>query len=397
MKLFLHKIRKYKRRYISLVLALVIVQGILLLSVNILINLKCQLFPETIFNIENTYQLEVLYPYPNTKPELVDIAFSQQLKETIEAIDGVRIHVASGIFPLTKGLQIHQSKNELDIDVKTFTAKAGPGFEELFPVNFLKGKGFCDVPTIKEVILTETLAKKLDVFNKKLPTLTSLPSRYSEEWQDFFLCGIIEDLGYFNEEKVDEAVYPIIYKAYSDFSLLKLDEDVSLFELKKKIKQAALPFTHGYEPIIQIIQLDSRVNDLWQEAKSMIIPVVSVIPIILLYVLIAMFGLFWTDMKRKKTDYGIMRAVGFSKWMIFRNLILEALLLVAFSGVISFLLTWNFSDVLKEFWKGSQGNLGIWLPWFISFMVILFLVIIASIIPAIRTIQIQPVEALSEE
>ncbi|WP_303918643.1 ABC transporter permease [Draconibacterium sediminis] len=406
MKLFFHKLRKYKIRYISLVLALVIVQGIVFFSVNLLRNMMNELFPETIFPVENLYQCDILYYRSNTKPELVKLVSDEKLHSRLEAIDGIQKVGGAGLSRLEKRISSYNCSNDLDSTLKTFQVFAGYGFEKIFPVNFLKGKEFSDADWDgdwqkdwkEEVILTETLAKKLNLFNKELPVLVSLPTSYvDQKWRDYYLCGIIEDLGYYNRENPSEAVYPLIFKSFRDCSVLRIEEGADLYKIEKEIEQAVRPLTQDSEPNVQIVDLSSRINDDWEEMKSTIIPMLSIIPIVMLYVLIAMFGLFWTDMKRKKTDYGIMRAVGFSRRIIFRNLISEAFLLVVFAGVVSLLLMLNFSGDLRELFKGLSGYLGMWPSWTISIAFVMVLVLLASIFPALKTTRIQPVEALAEE
>ena len=317
MKLLLYKIRKYKARYISIVLALMVIQAILFFAIHLTLDLKERLFPEQAFNTKDLYQLKIFYPHPNTQPELVNLDINAEILNQLKNIEGIEsccIGFGSSLF--VKGIHERALKTNLDSTLKVFFSYGAYGIQNVLPLELVKGSFYTSLdPAKKEVLLSETLARKLNLFNKPLPCTVSLPTYYVDnEWQDFSLCGIIKDNDYYNIRNKEESVFPLLFKTRSNSSVfLKLKPNTNLSEVENTIRQVILPYAHGTSPIIEILTYKSWIRDEWEENKNQIIPLISIVPTILFYTLIALFGLFWNDVKHKKTDYGIMRAIGFNQ------------------------------------------------------------------------------------
>lgn len=401
MKLLLHKIKRHKARYLSIILSLVVIQGILFFSINILGNFKAALFPEINFNTEQLYQLQVFFPYPNTKPEIVNMRFNADILEKLKSIEDIEsCCVGFGNSLFMKKIQSYSLKTNLDSTLKIFVSSGGYGMENIIPLELLKGSFYTTPdPLKKEVILTETLARKLNLFDKPLPRTVSLPTNWADaKWSDFSLCGIVKDMEFYNSKDHTEAVFPLIFKSFSNSSvLIKLKPKTNLAEIENKIKQTILPYVNEESPIIEIMEFRSFIMDDWERSKSQMIPLISIIPLVLFYSLFALFGLFWNDMKHKKVDFGIMRAIGFSRFSILWILIREAIFLVIAASIFSLILLLNFKTSLNEYIDTMEGSVGFWTSWSVGILLVLMLVITAAIIPAVKTMYINPVEALADE
>lgn len=397
MKLIIHKILRHKSRYVSLILSLVIVQTLVTLIINSVISLPNEIIPDKIFNVDRVYQLKIMCENPTSSDDFFLIGMTPAVLEAIKNIEGID-ETCSGFPPkLTGEIDTYQLRSMSDSVQNVFHTEAGVGFEKIFDVELIKGKFFSDkMPEQKEVLITETLAKKLNLLNKPLPQIITLPGRYdSIEWQSN-VCGIIKDLNYYKAQKKGEKVYPLISKnPYSNSCVLKVKKGIDLATLESKIKHTVSPFLNGNLAVVEIVALEEQVWMSWNSMKNQVLPIIIVIPTILLYTIMALFGLFLNDVMRKKPEFGIMRAIGFNRFQIFSLIMKEVMAISGVTMLSVLLLGAMIPDVRKIICIGEPNSfLELWI---MSSVIITVLVVLSAIIPAIKITRIQPVEALAEE
>lgn len=249
-------------------------------------------------------------------------------------------------------------------------------------------------------MLTETSAKHFGVFNKALPYNIILPKSYKagKGTVEYLVCGIIKDLGFYDEMNQKKEVFPLITRAGRTTTVrIRIGEDINPTEIQANINEIARKRYGHLNPRVEMIHIKKAVYRRWEGEKDEILPLLSLIPLILFYTLIALFGLFWNDVKRKKVDFGVMRAIGFNKMNIFKIVIAEALLFAAIPALFNLFIIFNFKSQLNDLFNAVQGEIGIYELWLLSTLAITILIVLASIVPAIKTTHIQPAEALSNE
>ena len=399
MNLIIYKMLQHKRRYIFLILSLVVIQTLVFLSMIFLQNEKKSLFPETFFNIENCYNLEVLYPNETDKnAEFSTFQFDEESMDIVRSVNQVKY--ATRKSPLIFK-RIHESSLTSSGKINNiFYTETDNGFEKILNLKLLKGSLFSRNATENtEAVITKTLADSLGIFNKELPQTITVNGINKENNQEITctITGIVEDIFY---ESSGKDVFPLFCRTnffpnieFSGSVLLKLDDHADIDELEKKIGNSIQSFTKT-KPIVQLISLGMVANELWNEGKRMYITMLSIIPLVLFYAFFAIFGLFWSEMSRDKIKYGILRAIGFGRLQVFSLVFKEAVILSLVSFTFTGLITLNLRPILQESFDSDALFAKLLI---ISFLVIFVFVVLAACIPAIKTTMIHPVEALSEE
>lgn len=399
MNLIICKMLQHKRRYIFLALSLVVIQSLVFLSMIFLQNEKKSLFPETVFNIENCYQLEILYPNETDKnAEFSTFQFNEESLDIIRSVNHVK---CATIKSPSVRKRVYESMLTSSGKINNiFYTETGNGFEKILNLKLLKGSSFSkDTSEIPEAMITKSLADSLGIFNKELPqtiTVNGIDKKNNQEIT-CTITGIVEDFYYKCSGK---DVFPLFCRRnflpnmeFSGNVLLKLDDHADIDELENKIGNSIQAFTKT-KPIVQLISLDVVVNELWHEEKRMYITMLSIIPLVLFYAFFAIFGLFWSEMSRDKIKYGILRAIGFSRLQVFSLVFKEAVILSLVSFAFTSLITLNIRPILQE---SLDSNALFAKLLIISFGVILVFVVLAACIPALKITMTHPVEALAEE
>ena len=105
--------------------------------------------------------------------------------------------------------------------------------------------------------------------------------------------------------------------------------------------------------------------------------------------------------RERTKEIGIRRAIGASPWVIMRQIVAESLVLTAMAGLAGImagvgavLLTGKILEHSDTFLKAPNVSFGV----AVSCLVIIIIIgILAGLLPAIRALNIKPIEALSEE
>jgi len=399
MNLIIYKMLQHKRRYIFLILSIVVIQLLVFLSMIFLLNTKKSLFPETVFNINNCYNLEVLYPNETDKDaEFNTFQFDEESLDIIRSLDQVKY---ATIKSPSVWKRVHESMltSSGKID-NIFYTETGNGFEKILNLKLIKGSLFSRNATENtEAIITKTLADSLGIFNKELPqaiTVNGIDKKNNQEIT-CTITGIVEDIYYNCSGK---EVFPLFCRRNflpniesSGSVLLKLDGNTDIDELENKIGNSIQSFTKT-KPIVQLISLDVIVNELWNEEKRMYITMLSIIPLVLFYAFFAIFGLFWSEMSHDKIKYGILRAIGFTRMQVFLLVFKEAVILSLVSFIFTSFISLNIRSILQESLDSSSL---VTVLLIVSFFVIFVFVVLAACIPAIKQTMVNPVEALARE
>lgn len=124
---------------------------------------------------------------------------------------------------------------------------------------------------------------------------------------------------------------------------------------------------------------------------------IMLISIILFYmvtnVLFGLFGLLWYNISLRQTEIGIRRSIGASRFYIYRQFIVEMLVMTTL-GVIPALIIASQFSILKVFEISSKVYL---IAMITATIIIYLLVTICALLPSYRASKIQPAVALHEE
>lgn len=409
MQLFVKRFAKHKRRYLFLIFSLAIIQGVILFG---LLNRKWMVerFEATSpFEIENLYQLEVLKL--NVETQLMEpIVLNRSMIRKIEAIQGVDnscigmpepIHKSSARFFANRGYFFPNTFEKLKDDVSgeevfMVPVAVSPTFERVLNVKLLKGTYFkIPITELNQVVVSKTLAQKLSLMNKDLPCSIILPYVKEDKRKEVKVCGIVEDV-IFNNYRIKENAYACFkvkpsqknatLKVTSKSALTRIETAlVDLF--KNEIDQTIQVRVSSYASIMQMM---------FKDEMHKYMPMVWLIPIVIFYSVIAIFGLFWNDVKSRNIDFGVLQAVGIRISILCRSVLIEGVCLASIGGVLNALLVFNIARIEREILLNNSGS-ELLFYWLLSFVAALVMILIATMLPAMQLLRMSPIKALSNE
>jgi len=117
---------------------------------------------------------------------------------------------------------------------------------------------------------------------------------------------------------------------------------------------------------------------------------------------IAISNILLITVKERTQEIGVRRALGATPVIVKRQIVVEAIVLTAFAGLVGFAIAVGILSILNALW-GSGENFPfarpmISIPQFvISFVLMVGLSVLIGLLPANRAVKIKPIDALREE
>ena len=117
---------------------------------------------------------------------------------------------------------------------------------------------------------------------------------------------------------------------------------------------------------------------------------------------IAISNILLITVKERTKEIGVRRALGATPKVVKRQIVVEAIVLTAFAGLIGFSIAVGFLAIADSLW-GSGDDFPFVKPmvsttqFLVSFLLMVGLSVLIGLIPANRAIKVRPIEALREE
>ncbi|RIV48744.1 ABC transporter permease [Flagellimonas taeanensis] len=117
---------------------------------------------------------------------------------------------------------------------------------------------------------------------------------------------------------------------------------------------------------------------------------------------IAISNILLITVKERTQEIGVRRALGATPKIVKRQILLEAIVLTAFAGLVGFAISVGILSIMNSMWGSGDDfpfvNPMISIPQFvISFLLMVGLSVLIGLLPANRAVKIRPIEALREE
>lgn len=117
---------------------------------------------------------------------------------------------------------------------------------------------------------------------------------------------------------------------------------------------------------------------------------------------IAISNILLITVKERTKEIGVRRALGATPTVVKRQIVVEAIVLTAFAGLIGFAISIGLLGVANSLWGSGDDfpfvNPMVSIPQFtISFLLMVGISVLIGLLPANRAIKVRPIEALREE
>lgn len=173
--------------------------------------------------------------------------------------------------------------------------------------------------------------------------------------------------------------------------LLKSGKEKFLKDSQKLIEEAhnnGIEIT--YEMLNESMDTGSISNTIIMAALSAgLILFIAIINVVNLMV-------YWI-LERKK-EFGLLKALGATKRYVMMKVIVETVIISVIASILALIVQWGLVYICEDIIIKNEININItYINLLVSVLVTAICGVVSSIIPANRTLKIQPVEAISEE
>ncbi|TKG95783.1 ABC transporter permease [Puteibacter caeruleilacunae] len=383
MTYYIKRILNKKLKYFTSVVIIGFVFYCVHALTNMIPELYQTIYPDHVFKTEHIYEVKSLQneqTFLGIKTNSTSkIEFNQDVIAEIMNIDGIESSCLSRIFNPCKNTYWGMNLND---SIKNFMHfRMGKNFEEVLdiPVNkYIKSSSH-----LPNIYIDQNLQSKL----------TSLGMRngqyeFGTKKEKFQVMGTFPALGIMNKRR-GELMTAISIVTKSDKMLVKFSPKADIEKSKKQIFSFLQKRFNTDQYNFDIYPVSSYNMDSWYEMRNQIISMLVIAVILLVYIMLALLGLYWNETKSRNIEIGLLRAVGFTKVQVFMLFIKEASLIsiIAILIVSGILMNIYHTDIDFEFFKSL----------ILQTIIVLGIVWLSIFIPAYKSTKIQPALALADE
>ena len=386
MSFYLARFKRNKTKYLTML----VIIGVVYFAIHTLIlqlpNMYAQINPQKVFDIENVYELEsfsgngsILGIEGNVEKK---IRFDEAIVKELKNVNGIHSVCLLGIFSPLR--EIYGSM-KLNDSIKNFMLYSfGEGFEEVLNLEIsINGKTGSLLP---EIYLESTLAEKLERTNNSLNEL-----EVGNEKNKYAVKGTFQPLRI--KDKISNNILFAGIKKINESEriLIRLNVRENFDVVEKTINHLLTSRYNVDQSTFTIYPLSLEGKEEWFRNRKQIVSFFIISLILLFYVMLALLGLYWNETRSRNIEIGILRAVGFTRRQVFGLFMKESTIVSVAAIVFTQIIIINVNP--KELKEPGAFFFNIVL----SSLVVLGIVWLSVLIPAVKSSQVQPVQALCEE
>jgi ABC-type antimicrobial peptide transport system permease subunit len=393
-------IKKRRRYYISSI--------VLLLSFFVLIVMVGFIYPD----IVRSSSLRL----PIATDNRVELYFEWK-RGVKESHKSIKANLEEGILKLNGVLVADFIINDLGLIHTMFSYDFSPGnsyfiycgenFNKVFDLKLEQGKWFTEtgnLPDRPPVVITRNHADYLGIRNITPNSVYSCinPNSREKDSIKYQITGIIENMENIrnksSQSDLGKNIFPVFSPAslyentynYDERLILKMQDgydfdllNTQILSLMDKMNLGEYVHQHRLTSLNDVLK--AQIIEHFDELRLLY----GILLILLTYIFVVLFGNFWKITQKRTIEIGIRRALGHSQGKVVFYVLAESLLLMATILLPATVVYLNLYKII---------NITAPLPvYLISVGMLLFVVLLATLIPSIRAGRINPVEALAKE
>jgi hypothetical protein len=393
---------KKKRRgyYISAI--------VLSLSFFVLIVMTGYIYPDIIRScslklpVQTDNRVELYFKW-KTKDRDTKKSIKARLEEAILKLNGVIVtdYVINDLG------SIHTMHSYDFSTVNTYFIFCGKNFNMVFDLKLEQGKWFSETgnhPDRTPIVITRKHADYLGILDITPNSVYSCinPDSRKKDSIRYQIVGIIENMENIrnmrSQSELVKNIFPIFSPGslyantynYDERLILKMQDGYDFALLNAQILNLMQKMNVGeYIHQHRLTSLDDVLKTQIIEHFNKLRLLYGILLILLTYIFVVLFGNFWKMTQKRTVEIGIRRALGHSRGNVVFYILAESLLFMATIMLPATIVYLNLYKIM---------NISAPLPvYLISTGILLFVVLLATLIPAISAGRVHPVEALSEE
>jgi hypothetical protein len=393
-------IKKRRRYYISAI--------VLFLSFFVLLVIVGFIYPDMIKScslklpVEPNNRVELFIRWKSSENE-THKSIKAQLKESVLKLNGA----LAADYVINDLGTIHTIHAYDRYSNNTYFISCGENFTQVFDLKMEQGKWFTDtgnLPDRPPVVITRNHADYLGIQtitpNSIFTTINLIGNK--KDSASYQVVGIVGNIGNVrnmrSQSELEKNIFPVfspgsLYENKYNFDerlILKMQDgydfdllNTQILNLMEKLNIGEYVCQHRLTSLNDV--LAAQIKEHFSKARLFY----GILLILLTYIFVALFGNFWKITSKRTVEIGIRRALGHSRGKVVFYILAESLLLLATVMLPATIVYLNLYKII---------NIAAPLPvYLISAGILLFIVLLATLVPAIRAGRIHPVEALAEE
>lgn len=332
-------------------------------------------------------------------------AFVQLVLQRLESIPGVQAAAIASTLPLeniSPNTAILPGEGPIPPIGQWHSGPAisvSPKYFQAAGTRVLRGRPFSDqdkAGSVPVAIVNEAFARQFgEALGKRIRTNINSRSQGPDQFTARTIVGVVQDVRYNGAEG---AVEPVIYlpmeqvpQALLNIVLRTTVEPGSLSSIVRK----AVIDVDPQQPVFDIQTMEGRISQLVAQRRLMMLLIASFALLALILAGVGVYGIFTYWVSQRRQEMGIRLALGASRRVLLRLIMMQAMVLVLAGGIAGIAGAWFLDHFLASTLVGVQVHDPITLT--LAGTLMTFIALMGSSFPAMSASRTDVVSVLHSE
>src|SRR5262249_9411547 len=334
-------------------------------------------------------------------PETARLAFVADALHRLEAVPGVQSAAVSAVVPFS-GV-----RSATVVEVEGRQEPAGsrsiidqryiwPGYFETMKIPLVSGRALTDADdsrSVRVVVINRTMAKQYFPNENPIDRRVRVTAGFNSGlW--IRIVGVVDDVRHI---ALSRDAVPEMYHAIAQASVPNLTVTIRTTGEPAAMMPAARATLHAVDanlPLYDIRTMDERIADSFAQTRATMLLLLVTAVLAAALAGVAIYGAIWYSVVQRTQEIGIRTALRASRALVFKELISGAMVLAGVGGVFGAAGAMAGGSLLKGFLFDTRTTDP---QTYVSVLAgVLVLAFVASVVPAIRATQVDPITALRQ-